>query len=417
MENDLEKKEELVDNLKFNNAKTRKGSVILKKREGEYYEESKKCLYVCSNKRTELLKQFMQDIYLIQKPLTCYKPKVNPNLFNILTKLNLLVDMCIHNSCSFFFCINGNKNNSRFLIGRLYNNKILDYYLFSLLKFIPLHSFKLAKEVMYDTKPIVLIQGSYFDQNETNKYVKNVLFDFFKHRKTDALSKESIQRLIVISAYENKQKQTDIDNVNEENIVGTDPTETGPTGAGPTGAGPTEADPTGADPTEADPTGADPTGADPTGADPTGADPTEVNPINNKKKKKKKDKNKNKKNNTNKYILTFRQYLIKSEYFNLPEQDEPLTLDEIGPRFDFQLEECKIPEYNTFVEALKKPNNKENKNKIKKKIKVDELGNDIKKVYVQKQNFSKLHTKHSKSLKKWKKNSKGMKIDGDKQQE
>ncbi|CRG97297.1 nucleolar preribosomal assembly protein, putative [Plasmodium gallinaceum] len=311
MEN--ENKEEIIDEIQAK-AKTRKGNVILKKREGELNEDSKYCLFISGNKRTELLKNFMQDIYSLHKPLTCYMPKLHQNLSNVLDKIDKLVELCVHNNCSFFFLIFSTKKKpSRFLLGRLYNNKILDYYIFSLLSFIPIHIFPLSKEILYDTKPIVLIQGSYFEKNETTKYLKNVLFDFFKHKNIESFSKNSIQRLIVITAYESKK------NIN----------------------------------------------------------------------------NSNKNNNENKYILSFRQYLLKKEFFDLKEK---YTLNEIGPQFEFILENCKIPDFNIFQEALKKPQIP--KKRKSDKIKVDEFGNNIKKVYIQKQNFSKLHTKHTKVLKK-----------------
>ncbi|ETW36242.1 hypothetical protein PFTANZ_03049 [Plasmodium falciparum Tanzania (2000708)] len=196
-------KEEIVDNINNEQAKTRKGHLILKKREGVYEESSKYCLFIGSNKRSLILKNFMYDIYSIYKPLTCYMPKAHSNLSNIIDKIDKLVDICVHNNCSFFFSVFSTKKKpSRFIIGRLYNNKILDYYVFSLISYIPLKLFPLSKEILYDTKPIVLIQGSYFEQNETNRYVKNILFDFFKHKNVDTFSKKSIQRLIVISAYQ-----------------------------------------------------------------------------------------------------------------------------------------------------------------------------------------------------------------------
>ncbi|ETW29391.1 hypothetical protein PFFCH_03157 [Plasmodium falciparum FCH/4] len=164
-------KEEIVDNINNEQAKTRKGHLILKKREGVYEESSKYCLFIGSNKRSLILKNFMYDIYSIYKPLTCYMPKAHSNLSNIIDKIDKLVDICVHNNCSFFFSVFSTKKKpSRFIIGRLYNNKILDYYVFSLISYIPLKLFPLSKEILYDTKPIVLIQGSYFEQNETNRY-------------------------------------------------------------------------------------------------------------------------------------------------------------------------------------------------------------------------------------------------------
>ncbi|SBT76114.1 nucleolar preribosomal assembly protein, putative [Plasmodium ovale] len=343
-----ENKEEITERLQDVKAKTRKGNIILKKREeGEHQESSKNCLFICGNRRTDTLKNFMQDIYMLQKPFTCYMPKIHQNLVNIEDKIETIVDICIHNSCSLFFTISSTKKKpSRFIIGRLYNNKILDYYIFSLLSFIPMNMFPLSKEILLGTKPIVLIQGSYFEQNEVTKYIRNVLFDMFKHKNVETLTKESIQRLVVITAYEAR-----VSTVMRGNG------EKGSSDAGQNG---------------------------------------EVNGHEN-----------NFRGNSlgkGSYVMSFRQYLVKKEMFKLTEKEIP-TLDEIGPRFEFTLEDSKIPEYALFQEAIKKVDVEK---KVKSnKVKVDEFGHNIKRVYVQKQNFRKLHTKHSKLMKKSKKLSGG----------
>ncbi|CAD2087028.1 nucleolar preribosomal assembly protein, putative [Plasmodium vinckei lentum] len=343
--------EEVADGIRGEKAKTRKGNLILKKREGEYQESSKNCLFICSNKRTEELKNLMHDIYIIQKPYTCYMPKLHPQLVNITEKIDKIVEICIHNTCSFFFSIFSTKKNpSRFILGRLYNNKILDYYTFSLLSFIPMSIFPSSKEVLFSTKPIVLIQGSYFNMNENTKYLKNILFDFFKHKNVESFTKNSLQRLVVITAYENTgeaptQKLVSASSQGEESGEHVESEQNGENKEG------------------------------------------EQNEQNGKTKKKR-----------SKYVMSFRQYIFKKGIYQSEEENDSPKLEEVGPRFEFTLESSQIPNYNLFQEAIKKydihPKRKE------KKIKTDELGHDIKRVYVQKQDFNKLHTKHSNLFKK-----------------
>ncbi|EUD66201.1 hypothetical protein C922_03396 [Plasmodium inui San Antonio 1] len=316
---DEQSKEEIIERLEEGKAKTRKGNLILKKRKGELHESSKNCLFICSNKRTEELKSFMQDLYNLQKPFTCYMPKVHPNLADIQTKLNEVVDICVHNSCSFFLSVFSTKKKpSRFIIGRLYNNKLFDFYVFTLLSYIPMKMFPRAKDVLCDTKPIVLIQGSYFEETDITKNLRNVLFDFFKHRNVDCVSSSSVQRLIVITSL--------------------------------SGGG------------------------------------------------------------TTNQLLSFRQYLLTKEHFCHPQtSDAPPPLEEVGPRFEFVLENHQIAGYHLFEEATKNID-QQLKKKSKKKLKnvqMDELGNSIKRVYVQKQSFGKLHTKHTKLHNRVKKGGRG----------
>ncbi|SCL99451.1 nucleolar preribosomal assembly protein, putative [Plasmodium chabaudi chabaudi] len=361
--------EEVADGIRGDKAKTRKGNLILKKREGEYQESSKNCLFICSNKRTEELKNLMHDIYIIQKPYTCYMPKLHPQLVNITEKIDKIVEICIHNTCSFFFSIFSTKKNpSRFILGRLYNNKILDYYTFSLLSFIPMSIFPSSKEILFSTKPIVLIQGSYFNMNENTKYLKNILFDFFKHKNVESFTKNSLQRLVVISAYEDtgdapSRKLVTPPDQGEESGENKEGEQNGETKEGEQN-GETKED--------------------------EQNDETKESGESGRAKKKR-----------NKYVMSFRQYIFKKGMYQSEEENDSPKLEEVGPRFEFTLDSSQIPNYNLFQEAIKKydihPKKKE------KKIKTDEFGHDIKRVYVQKQDFNKLHTKHSNLFKKSKK--------------
>ncbi|GAB65493.1 brix domain containing protein [Plasmodium cynomolgi strain B] len=326
---DEESKEEIIERLEEGKAKTRKGNLILKKRKGELHESTKNCLFISSNKRTEELKNFMQDLYNLHKPFTCYMPKVHPNLADIQTKLNEVVDICVHNSCSFFLSVFSTKKKpSRFIIGRLYNNKLFDFYVFTLLSYIPMKIFSRAKDVLCDTKPIVLIQGSYFEETDITKNLRNVLFDFFKHRNVEAVSSSSVQRLIVISA------------------LSGDGSELSGGGSAPSGGG------------------------------------SALNGDGNSKQ-----------------VLSFRQYLLQKEHFYPPQKGDPPALEEVGPRFTFVMNNSQIANYRLFEEATKNVDEqlkkKSKKNKLRN-VQVDELGNSIKRVYVQKQSFGKLHTKHTK---------------------
>ncbi|CAG9481629.1 nucleolar preribosomal assembly protein, putative [Plasmodium vivax] len=313
-------KEQIVERLEEGKAKTRKGTLILKKRKGELHESSKNCLFICSNKRTEELKNFLQDMYNLQKPFTCYMPKVHPNLADIQTKMKELVDLCVHNSCSFFLSVFSTKKKpSRFIMGRLYNNQLFDHYVFTLLSYIPMKLFPRAKDVLCDTKPVVLIQGSYFEESDVTKNLRNVLFDFFKHRNVESVSSSSVQRLIVVSALS----------------------------GGPNAVG---------------------------GADGSAG-------------------------NNPQQVLSFRQYLLQKEHFGPPQGSDPLPpLEEVGPRFEFALENAQTANYHLFEEATQNVDQKLKKKSKKKlrNVQVDEFGNSIKRVFVQKQSFGKLHTKHTK---------------------
>ncbi|SOV15090.1 nucleolar preribosomal assembly protein,putative [Plasmodium sp. gorilla clade G2] len=394
-------KEEIVDNIKNEKGKTRKGQLILKRREGVYEEGSKYCLFICSNKRSLILKNFMHDIYNIYKPLTCYMPKAHPNLSNIIDKIDKLVDICIHNNCSFFFSVFSTKKKpSRFIIGRLFNNKILDYYVFNLLSYIPLKLFSLSKEILYDTKPLVLIQGDYFEKNETNRYVKNILFDFFKHKNVESFSKKSIQRLIVISSYQKNDSNVILasdtkgeeDHNNNNNNNKNNYTYHNNNDNRIDDSFNYDDDAT-LEVTEDAMSTTKENLNDSSKSVENIYNNLNTNKFNTQHKYDDKDKK-------NIYVISFNQYLITKEFFNINKENEQRPkLQEIGPRFEFSLEEnYKIPEYNLFQEALRNVK-KQNKSKIKN-THVDEFGHNIKKVYIQKQNFNKLHTKHTKFVKK-----------------
>lgn len=95
-------------------------------------------------------------------------------------------------------------------------------------------------------------------------------------------------------------------------------------------------------------------------------------------------------------IVNFRVYLLKTQKGDSPKQPR-VELEEIGPRFDFRVGRVQPPDPELEKEALKTP--KQLVPKTKKNVDTDDMGDQLGRIHVGKQDLSQLQTRKMKGLK------------------
>ncbi|KAK9236750.1 Brix domain-containing protein [Lipomyces kononenkoae] len=96
--------------------------------------------------------------------------------------------------------------------------------------------------------------------------------------------------------------------------------------------------------------------------------------------------------------INFRVYKIKTYKSKKQEKVPRVELEEIGPRFDFQLGRVREADPDMMKQAMKIP--KELQPKAKKNVETDLLGDKVATIHVGKQDLMKLQTRKMKGLKK-----------------
>jgi ribosome production factor 2 len=180
--------------------KTRKGSRILKNRESRAVEEAKTALILAGNKASYEVQTMLKDLHRMRTPLSTLfirSHEIHP--FEDLAKLEVLCGKYSHGL--FAFGSTNKKRPFRLILGRLFDNQLLDMQEFSIKEYKPIQSFHKGDCVL-GSKPLVLFQGSSFESNESMKRSKSLLLDLFSGPRPNRVMLQGLEQVVVCSAIE-----------------------------------------------------------------------------------------------------------------------------------------------------------------------------------------------------------------------
>merc|ERR1719160_967105 len=101
----------------------------------------------------------------------------------------------------FAFGSSSKKRPFRLILGRLFDGGLLDMQEFSVKDYKSIQSFH-KPECVYGSKPLVLFQGSTFENDEQMKRSKSLLLDFFSGPRPQRLMLQGLDSVVVCSAEE-----------------------------------------------------------------------------------------------------------------------------------------------------------------------------------------------------------------------
>jgi ribosome production factor 2 len=104
------------------------------------------------------------------------------------------------NDASLFMVASHSKKRPHNLtIGRMFDYHLLDMMELSIERFVSMKEFKSTKCAI-GMKPCMIFNGDLFDQEEEYMKLKNLLLDFFRGEKADAVHLRGLEHVIVVSA-------------------------------------------------------------------------------------------------------------------------------------------------------------------------------------------------------------------------
>ena len=201
----LERLQSDVDDAKLaklnKSAKTRKGQKILKARDGEEEEGTKRSVWMKGNKSSEVVSGALKALHKMRDPdfsvLLTKSNKTYP--FDDITKVE---NHCVkHDAGLFGFGMHQKKRPHNLILGRVYNEKMLDMFEFGV------SEFKDLVKCSFETglKPVLLFQGEHFDYDERLSLVKNLFIDFFHTRVMESADILAMTRTIVFTALDHEK--------------------------------------------------------------------------------------------------------------------------------------------------------------------------------------------------------------------
>ena len=177
-------------------AKTHKGRRIQSAREPQFHETHKQTLFLRGQNTSPLISQCLFDLYLLKKN-NSVKLQRNNKIYPF-EDSSYLQQLCVRAQCGLFLLANHSKKRANNLIlGRIFDDKILDMVEIGVESYRPISDFK-TDLISVTSHPIVLFMGPQFEA-ELSK-VRNLLLDMFRGPVTNKLPLSSIEHTILFTA-------------------------------------------------------------------------------------------------------------------------------------------------------------------------------------------------------------------------
>lgn len=177
---------------------------LLKKREPKIIEDEKRLLALRGPTTQEIAVSAMKDLVVMKKPeskLLTRKNDIRP--MEDATSIEFLAE---RNDCAAFIYTSHNKKRPHNLIlGRLFDNRILDMIEMGLIGgsdgYTPISAISGPKK-MLGAPPLFLFQGDAWDRYHTLGKLQNMLLDVFGATKLTGLSLKGVDHIITVTAVE-----------------------------------------------------------------------------------------------------------------------------------------------------------------------------------------------------------------------
>ncbi|GAB6027756.1 rRNA-binding ribosome biosynthesis protein rpf2 [Chamberlinius hualienensis] len=181
---------------------TQRGKRALLNKEPKLIENDKKAVFIKGHKTSLQSLQCLKDFAALKKPDGVLLGRKNDMLpFEDVTKLERLARN--YDSSLFAFASHNKKRPDNIILGRTYDQHLLDMIEMGIESFKSLQEFKVEK-IACGTKPILIFSGEAFDRQHEYQRLKCLLFDFFGGPKISAVRLIGLEHVIMFTAIDGK---------------------------------------------------------------------------------------------------------------------------------------------------------------------------------------------------------------------
>ncbi|XP_050070499.1 ribosome production factor 2 homolog [Anopheles maculipalpis] len=180
--------------LRIKKPSTRRGKKALEAREPKTIENLKKTLIMEGRKCSNEIRHALKDLNMLKKPnsrMMRHKNDVTP--FEDATPLEHLAKA---NDCHLFlFGSSSKKRPNNLVMGRIYDEQVLDMVEFGIDQYTALEKFKTEKISQF-TKPVIIFNGYKWKLTEELRRIKNLLLDMFHIDHIDSIRLQGIEHVL-----------------------------------------------------------------------------------------------------------------------------------------------------------------------------------------------------------------------------
>lgn len=173
---------------------TRRGKRALDERESKTIENPKKTLIMEGRKCSNEIRQALKDLYLFKKPLASLMRRNNDvTLFEDATPLEQLAKS---NDCHLFmFGSSSKKRPNNLILGRIYDEQVLDMVEFGIKEYKSLQDFKNEKISAF-VKPMLIFNGYKWKLTEELRRIRSLLLDIFHIDNVESVRLQGLEHVL-----------------------------------------------------------------------------------------------------------------------------------------------------------------------------------------------------------------------------
>ena len=151
---------------------------------------------------SEIINNFFLDVYQLKKPCSHKLQRFNEikpfdgTGTNGIDGVRFLCDK--QDTSLFLTCSHNKKRPNNVVLGRLFNNELLDMFEFGLTNYASISDNKVNLNLF--AKPLLVFNGDGFDNDHELGILKNFFIDFWRQGETDTLPLETIDRVMSFTA-------------------------------------------------------------------------------------------------------------------------------------------------------------------------------------------------------------------------
>ncbi|KZC06252.1 Ribosome production factor 2 like protein [Dufourea novaeangliae] len=189
-------------NFYYRKPTTHRGKRAIIKKEPKLIEDAKETLCFKGKNTSQIVVDFMKDLYDLKKPNAHMMQKKNDILpFEDVTLIEKF--SVKYNAPLFMIALHNKKRPHNLVMGRMYENTLLDMVEFGVENYKGLKDFKVPK-ISEGIKPLLVFNGELFENNHELDRIKNLFVDMFQREVVENVRLQGLEHVISFTAVENK---------------------------------------------------------------------------------------------------------------------------------------------------------------------------------------------------------------------
>lgn len=173
---------------------TRRGKRALDFREPKTIENPKKTLIIQGRKCSNEIRQALKDLYLFKKPLASLMRRNND--FTMFEDATPLEQLAKSNDCHMFmFGSSSKKRPNNLILGRIYDDQVLDMVELGIKQYKSLQDFKNEKISAF-VKPVIVFNGFKWKLTEELRRTRSLLLDMFRIDSVDSIRLQGLEHVL-----------------------------------------------------------------------------------------------------------------------------------------------------------------------------------------------------------------------------